>query len=327
MKWTEKPSLYLGIKIAYDLNSQLCSISQTHYIKTVLDRFKLTNCNAVKTPLPVKTFLRSGTETEIAAAKDLPYQQLVGCLRWIASSTRPDIAHAVSQLSPFKEGWTDHHWTLAKHFLRYLKGKKKLSIQYSPDSISPNTLVTYSHADFSQCPETSQSVTGYLIRMNGGTVIWNRCRQPVVALSTTKSEYMAAADAARHLAWVKSFLFDIFIPVDEPIQFNNDNRYAISITTKEVVGSKSRHINRLQQSSRSTTGRARLMCSMPLRRTCWQIFLPNHLAESCSKKPLGTTVCNQMLNYQAFFLFIPLYTFPFLNFILTHFVCLGMGGC
>lgn len=216
VKWTDSPSLYLGIKINFDTKKKVCSLSQAHYIENVLDRFGMTNCNPVKTPLPVKTFLRSGDEQQLEAAKDKPYQQLVGCLQWISSSTRPDIAHAVSQLSRFNAAWTDDHWQLAKHVLRFLKGTKDTKITYSHDVSPQHVPEVYSDADFSQCPEISRSVTGYLIRINGGMVAWNSRRQPVVAQSTAEAEYMAAADACRHLAWLRSFFLISSVPLTPP---------------------------------------------------------------------------------------------------------------
>ncbi|KAG0141384.1 hypothetical protein CROQUDRAFT_98820 [Cronartium quercuum f. sp. fusiforme G11] len=56
----------------------------------------------------------SGSPDEIAAAKDLPYQQIVG----------------LSQLSRFGNAWTNSHWTLAKHVLRYLKGTPHIAITF-----------------------------------------------------------------------------------------------------------------------------------------------------------------------------------------------------
>lgn len=243
VKWTTNPTLYLGIELRFNHDTATCSLSQTHYIETVLDRFKMTNCNSVRTPLPVKTFLKAGTDEEIAQAKDLPYQQLVGCLQWVASSTRPDVAHALSQLSRFNAAWTDEHWVLAKHVLRYLKGTKHFTISFLKTAPTQH-LQVFSDADFSQCPETSRSVTGYLFSMVGGMVTWNSRRQPVVAQSTAEAEYMAAADAARHLAWVKGFLFDIYLPITSPVPFHLDSTSAISIATEEAIGKRSRHINR-----------------------------------------------------------------------------------
>lgn len=119
VKWTLKPSLYLGIQIDYDKAAKKLTLRQTHYVENVLDRFAMTNCNPTKTPLPTGTILISGSREEVKEASELPYQSLIGCLQWLLNSTRPDIAHAVSQLSRFNANWTITHWMMAKHVLRY----------------------------------------------------------------------------------------------------------------------------------------------------------------------------------------------------------------
>lgn len=120
LKWTEKPTLYLGIKLDIADDGSYIKISQSHYIKSCLERFAMVNCKAAKTPLPQKTILSPGTSEEIEQAKDIPYQELVGCLQWISACARPDISYAVSQLSKYNSAWTLAHWTAAKHVLRYL---------------------------------------------------------------------------------------------------------------------------------------------------------------------------------------------------------------
>lgn len=166
VKWTEEPTLYLGIHMSDDRTAGVAKISQRHYIKSTLDRFAMTNCNMAKTPLPSTVPMTSGTESDMQAAKDLPYQQLVGCLQWIEGSTRPDIAHAVSQLSTFNSGWTTLHWTSAKHVLRYLKGTINYGIVYT-SNISEK-LNAWSDADFSQCPDTRRSISGCYFASMGG---------------------------------------------------------------------------------------------------------------------------------------------------------------
>lgn len=146
-----KPSLYLGIQIHYNREGKTLRMSQTHYIENFLDRFGMTNCNSVKTPLPPNTILTSGSDTEVTEASNLPYQSLIGCLQWLSNSTRPDISHAVSQLSRFNAKWSVHHWMMAKHVLRYLKGTSSLGITFGG---TKSPLQVYSDADFSQCSET-----------------------------------------------------------------------------------------------------------------------------------------------------------------------------
>lgn len=165
VKWTTHPTLYLGIQIAYNQEARALRSTQIHYVKSVLDRFAMTNCNPVKTPLPPNTILRSSSEKDIAEAADLPYQSLIGCLQWLLNCTRPNISHAVSQLSRFNSNWTVEHWVFAKHVLRYLKVSNTIGITFGGTSAP---LTVYSDADFLQCPKTRRSVTGYIFCLNGG---------------------------------------------------------------------------------------------------------------------------------------------------------------
>lgn len=199
LKWTEKPTLYLGIKIDIDEGARSITISQPQYIESILDRFSMTNCKASKAPLPAKISLVPGTEDEIRAAQDLPFQQLVGCLQWLAHTTRPDISYAVTQVSRFNAAWTINHWTSAKHILRYLQGSSSTGVTYSGNEFNPTV---YSDSDFSQCSVTRRSVTGYAVTASSGLVAWQSRRQPVVALSTTEAEYMAACEGAKFASWM-----------------------------------------------------------------------------------------------------------------------------
>lgn len=241
VKWTEKPTLYLGIQIDYDQHAKRLRIYQTYYIENVLYRFAMTNCNTVKTPLQANTILVSGTDLEVAEASELPYQSLIGCLQWLSNSTRPDISHAVSQLSRFHSRWTMTHWLMGKQVLWYLKGTSTLGITFG-GKVTP--LQVYSDTDFSQCPETRQSVTGYIFCLNNGSVSWNSQRQHVVALSTSEAEYMAASEAARHLSWVREFLFDIYHQQNSPTSFFIDSTSAVAVITEQAIKKRSKHIDR-----------------------------------------------------------------------------------
>lgn len=99
LKWTRRPTLYLGIKLDFSDDHSSIKISRPQYVEIISERFGMMNCSAAKSPLPCRTSLVTGTVEEVEAAKDIPYQQLVGCLQCIASCKRPEISYAVSQLS------------------------------------------------------------------------------------------------------------------------------------------------------------------------------------------------------------------------------------
>lgn len=102
LDWTVTPTLYLGIKL--NIQKDLIAISQPQYIEAILNRFAMTNCKSANSPLPSKCMLLPGTEEDIKAAQNPPFQQLVGCLQWLSITTRANIADAVSQVSRFNTG-------------------------------------------------------------------------------------------------------------------------------------------------------------------------------------------------------------------------------
>lgn len=277
VKWTTSPTLYLGIKI--NIRSDGTSISQPHYIEAKLEEFGMVNCSMAKSPLPAKTVLRPGTPEEIAAAAELPYQNLVGSLQWIAHTTRPDIAYAVSQLSSFNASWTMEHWVKAKHVLRYLRFTQHQSLRYSPGD---KTLSVFSDSDFSQCPTTRRSVTGFVATMAGGAVSWMSQRQKVVALSTTEAEYMACADAARHVSWIRSFMFDVFIQDVHPTTLHVDNTLAIANATNEGIKSRSKHIDRRYHFIREMVEEGRIK----VKQVSTDNMLADHLTKPLSPQSL-----------------------------------------
>ena len=99
-------------------------MSQSKYVQHLLERFSMSECKPVSTPINVGEKLCKEMcpkdENERLEAEKLPYQGLVGSLMYLAVSTRPDIAHAVSVLSQFNINYGTAHWTAAKRVLRYL---------------------------------------------------------------------------------------------------------------------------------------------------------------------------------------------------------------
>jgi len=53
-----------------------------------------------------------------------------------------------------------------------------------------------------------KSTTGYLFKLNEGTVSWASRRQPTVALSSSEAEYMAAATAIQECIWLRNIIFE-----------------------------------------------------------------------------------------------------------------------
>ena len=72
------------------------------------------------------------------------YQSAVGYLLYIALSTRPDICHAVNQLSRFLHSPGEAHWNAVKRVMRYLRGTTQIGLEYRCDEMNRNQNINQS---------------------------------------------------------------------------------------------------------------------------------------------------------------------------------------
>lgn len=118
-------------------------MSQETYIRDLLEKFQMSDCKAMPTPLETKKLLPCEKGNDDSSL--YPYQKLIGCLMFLAVNTRPDIAFAVSYLSQFNTKYDKTHWVAAKRVLQYLKGTIDLGITYRKGG---GRLVGYADADW-----------------------------------------------------------------------------------------------------------------------------------------------------------------------------------
>ena len=115
----------LGIEFTREKNRIV--MHQTVYISEILDRFNMCDCKAVATP--IDSFSKHfRTDNINCDDKKLPYREIIGSLMYLSIATRPDISHAVSNLSQYVPCYNKSHWIAAKRVLRYLKGTINLGI-------------------------------------------------------------------------------------------------------------------------------------------------------------------------------------------------------
>ena len=91
-------SLILGKKITRDRNKRTIRISQKDYTRSMLDRFKMKDCNAVRTPrMGAELSLDQPTDTLLDEDGAKLYQSMVGSLLYLSRTTRWDISYGVLQ--------------------------------------------------------------------------------------------------------------------------------------------------------------------------------------------------------------------------------------
>jgi len=116
-----KPQSFLGIEITREKGEMY--LSQSSYLRSLLKRFKMEDCNPVKT-MKVKLEIKSEKRT------DKPCRELIGCLMYVMTATRPDLSAAVNYLSRYQTNPTEELWVCLKRVLRYIKGTLDLKLCY-----------------------------------------------------------------------------------------------------------------------------------------------------------------------------------------------------
>jgi len=112
------------------VGNKIISISQAHYIDSLLTKFGLTNMNPVVTPMDPNVKLNDydkSSKTELEGKEDLNkkithgYAQSIGWLMYLAIATHLDIAFAINKLAQYTSNPKILHWTAVKRVFRYLK--------------------------------------------------------------------------------------------------------------------------------------------------------------------------------------------------------------
>ncbi|KAE8955633.1 hypothetical protein PR001_g32021, partial [Phytophthora rubi] len=166
----------LGMEVKY-LPGRMVSLCQRAYVERLAEKFGLAHARPVRSPQfhHEKTTEIETDETEINDPK-LPYREIVGSLQYLVACTRPDLANAVRTLGRYMNAYTVENYRAAQRVVRYALATKGMGLVYRVTPEFP-TLNAFADADHQSCPETSRSVTGYVLRMHGNVWMWKSHRQ------------------------------------------------------------------------------------------------------------------------------------------------------
>ena len=231
----------LGMSIKRDRESRTLTISQPNYLDKVLKKFGMENCKPVSTPLePGRKFQQLSSSDEPFDVQT--YQQAIGCLTYISTATRPDIAAAVGALSQYMSKPSKDHWMGVKRILRYLKGTLKYGLQFSAQEEKPE-LFGYTDADWAGDVDTRRSTSGYVFQIGSGTVSWSSRKQQTVAKSSTEAEYVALSSATQEAVWLRRLMKDLGRQMDAPTTIYEDNQGAIELAKNAKFHNRTKHID------------------------------------------------------------------------------------
>ncbi|CAI7736828.1 unnamed protein product [Closterium sp. NIES-53] len=170
---------YLGLQITRDRAQRTITLTQSHMVQQVLQRFDFTYSSPQATPLPTRHSLSALPSDESVEPRG-PYPELVGCLMYLMTCTRPDLAYPLSILARYVAPgrYRPEHMAAAKRVLRYLCSTSGLGLVLGGRSL----VVLTSHADASWVDDlaTQRSLQGYTFSLGSGSVSWRSTRSSSV---------------------------------------------------------------------------------------------------------------------------------------------------
>lgn len=232
----------LGIDFLYENNKLY--MSQANYVRKLLKQYGMEDSNSLGMPAdPSIKLTKTGSEPsieEITEMKDVPYRELIGCLTYLASATRPDISFIVNFLAQFNVNPRKEHWQAAKRVLRYLKGTVHLGIVFQR---TEKPLVCFADADWGRTIDDRHSISGMVFYLAGAPVLYRSIRQDCVAMSSMEAEYIALSEAAREVTWLRKLIIELSPEKQAaPTVIWSDSKAAICFGSSYIERTRTKHI-------------------------------------------------------------------------------------
>nr|GEV84913.1 hypothetical protein [Tanacetum cinerariifolium] len=129
------------------------------------------DCSPMSTPIDPVEKLKPNTGKPM----DQPeYSRAIGCLMYVMTSTRPDIAYEFGRLTRFTSNHSRQHWHAITRVFKYLK-------------------------------------SGWVFLLGGGVILWASKKQTCITGSTMKSEFVALVAAGKEAEWLRNLIHEILI--------------------------------------------------------------------------------------------------------------------
>ncbi|CAI7846076.1 unnamed protein product, partial [Closterium sp. NIES-53] len=204
------------------------SLPPFYILVYVLQRLGFTWSSAQATPLAIGHSL-SALPSDESVEPSGPYPELVGCLMYLMTCTRPDLAYPLGLLARYVAPGRHRkvHWDAAKRVLRYLCSTSGMGLVLG----GRRSIVLTGHSDASWVDDqaTQRSSQGYTFSLGSGSVSWRSTRSSSVLSSSCEAEIYATAMAAQELCCLTYLLTDLGERPSSPPVLYIDNKAAIAL--------------------------------------------------------------------------------------------------
>ncbi|CAI7812794.1 unnamed protein product [Closterium sp. NIES-53] len=232
---------YLGARITRDRAQRTITLTQSHMVHQVLQRFRFTYSSPRSTPLPTCHSL-SAPPSDESVEPSGPYPELVGCLMYLMTWTRPDLTYPLSLLARYVAPGRHRkvHWDAAKRVLRYLCSTSGMGLVLGGRA----HVVLTGHDDTSWVDDlaTQRSSQGYTFSLDSDSVSWRSTHSSSVLSSSCEAEIYAGAMAAQELRRLTYLLTDLGEAPRSPPVLYVDNKAMLALCEEHRQEHRTKHI-------------------------------------------------------------------------------------
>ncbi|CAI7887567.1 unnamed protein product [Closterium sp. NIES-54] len=232
---------YFGVQITWDRARRTMTLTQSYMVHQVLQRFVLQFSLPQPTPLSTGHSLSAPPSDESVETSG-PYPELVGCLMYLMTCTRPNLAYPLSLLARYVAPGRHRkvHWDAAKRVLCYLCSTTGMGLVLGGQG--PVVLIGHVDASWVDDSATQRSSQGYTFSLSSGSVSWRSTRSSSVLSSSCEAEIYAGAMAAQKLRWLTYLLTDLGEQPRSPTVLYVDNKAMIALCQEHRLEHRTKHI-------------------------------------------------------------------------------------
>ncbi|CAI7783128.1 unnamed protein product [Closterium sp. NIES-54] len=204
-------------------------------------RFDFTYSSPQATPLSTRHSL-SALPSDESVEPSGPYPELVGCLMYLMTCTRPDLAYPLSILARYVAPGRHRpeHMAAVKRVLRYLCSTSGMGLVLG--GRRPVVLTGHADASWADDQATQRSSQGYTFSLSSGSVSWRSTRSSSVLSYSCEAEIYAGAMAAQELRWLTYLLTDLGEQPRSPPVLYVDNKAMLALCREHRLEHRTKHI-------------------------------------------------------------------------------------
>lgn len=167
------------------------------------------------------------------------YQERIGALMYLTTSTRPDIAYVTHLLARAASKPTPRLLLETDRVIAYLRRNRDIGLTYVARELSD--LEAYSDASW----EVKNSTSGWVIMWQGAAISWGSSKQSCVALSSCEAEIVALSESCKDVVYLRKVIQDITSCAHAvPTPLYTDNQGARDLSYNPEHHKRTKHVER-----------------------------------------------------------------------------------